>query len=301
MSDSPVSRQLRTLLVLGRVSNLPTVWSNCLAAWCLAGGVPAPRGTGVPVEAAWGRLALVLLGASCLYVGGMFLNDVFDADFDRRFRPQRPIASGAMDRRSVWRWSVGWLGTGALLLILLGQTTGVIAVDLLVVIILYDLVHKRLTAAPLLLGLCRFLLYLLAASAAPRGITGTAIWCGLALALYVTGISQLARRESTAMAPESWPCLLLVAPIGLAAILNAGGYRTAALLLSLVLGLWILRSLRPAFWSAERELGKTVSLLLAGIVFVDWLAVADLPRQAGLVFIPLFLLALGLQRRVPAT
>jgi hypothetical protein len=31
-------RKLRTLLVLGRVSNLPTVWSNCLAGWWLGGG-----------------------------------------------------------------------------------------------------------------------------------------------------------------------------------------------------------------------------------------------------------------------
>ena len=30
--------KLRTLLVLGRVSNLPTVWSNCFAGWLLAGG-----------------------------------------------------------------------------------------------------------------------------------------------------------------------------------------------------------------------------------------------------------------------
>ena len=30
--------KLRTLLILGRVSNLPTVWSDCLAAWWLGGG-----------------------------------------------------------------------------------------------------------------------------------------------------------------------------------------------------------------------------------------------------------------------
>ena len=31
-------RQLRSLLILGRVSNLPTVWSNCFAGWWLGGG-----------------------------------------------------------------------------------------------------------------------------------------------------------------------------------------------------------------------------------------------------------------------
>jgi hypothetical protein len=41
--------------------------------------------------------------------------------------------------------------------------------------------------------------------------------------------------------------------------------------------------------------------LLAGIAWVDWLAVADQPRERGAAFIALFLLALLFQRFVPAT
>ena len=55
-------QQLRTLLILGRVSNLPTVWSNCLAGWLLGGGGSVRR------------LVLLCLASSCLYIGGMFLN-----------------------------------------------------------------------------------------------------------------------------------------------------------------------------------------------------------------------------------
>src|ERR1700751_5400796 len=73
---------LRTLLVLGRVSNLPTVWSNCLTGWILGGG------TG------WLRFLLSVWGASGLYVGGMYLNDFCDAAFDAQFRKERPIPSG---------------------------------------------------------------------------------------------------------------------------------------------------------------------------------------------------------------
>ena len=61
----------RTLLLLGRVSNLPTVWSNCLAGWLLGGG------------GEWWRLGLLSCGATSMYVGGMFLNDAFDAAFDK--------------------------------------------------------------------------------------------------------------------------------------------------------------------------------------------------------------------------
>ena len=87
---TPLSK-LRTLLVLGRVSNLPTVWSNCLAGWLLGGG------------GEWPRFAVLGGGATLLYEGGMFLNDAFDADFDAQHRRERPIPSGAISPGSVWR------------------------------------------------------------------------------------------------------------------------------------------------------------------------------------------------------
>ena len=60
-----------TLLRLGRVSNLPTVWTNVLAGTALAGGDWNGR-----------RSALVLLAMSLFYVGGMYLNDYFDRAID---------------------------------------------------------------------------------------------------------------------------------------------------------------------------------------------------------------------------
>jgi 4-hydroxybenzoate polyprenyltransferase len=81
---------LRHLLTLARVSNLPTVWSNVLAAWLIAGGA-----------ASWHLLPL-LLGASLLYSGGCTLNDAFDARWDATYRPERLIPSGALSRRAVW-------------------------------------------------------------------------------------------------------------------------------------------------------------------------------------------------------
>src|SRR5476649_1795380 len=95
--------QLRTLLVLGRVSNLPTVWSNCLAGWWLGGG------------GNYRKLPLLLLGLSALYIGGMYLNDAFDEDFDRQRRPERPIPSGKISAARVWRFGFGQLGLGIFL------------------------------------------------------------------------------------------------------------------------------------------------------------------------------------------
>src|ERR1022692_2616102 len=101
-------QRFRTLLVLGRVSNLPTVWSNCLAGWWLAGA-----GNGA-------KLPWLLLGMSALYLGGMYLNDAFDAEFDRQRRSTRPIPSGQITVAEVWRFGWAWLGLGILLLFAVG-------------------------------------------------------------------------------------------------------------------------------------------------------------------------------------
>src|SRR5262245_9789381 len=100
---------LRSLLVLGRVSNLPTVWSNCMAGWWLAGG-----------GSLW-SLLLLGCGGTCLYLGGMYLNDAFDAQFDLQHRPERPIPSRSIQSETVWVLGFSWLGLGLGCLLLFGK------------------------------------------------------------------------------------------------------------------------------------------------------------------------------------
>jgi 4-hydroxybenzoate polyprenyltransferase len=283
-------RHLRTLLILGRVSNLPTVWSNCLAGWWLGGGEN------------FANLPFLFFGGSALYVGGMYLNDAFDADFDRQHRPERPIPSGAISAPVVWGWGLAWLGLGALSLIVIGKTTGALALVLILCILLYDATHKVITASPWLMGACRFWIYVIAGSTASWGVNGWPIWCGVALALYVAGLSHMARLESSRATIPRWPLALLATPVFLALLINAGENRIPALWLSLILVLWIARCVRPMFQRGQVNLGRIVSGLLAGIVFVDWLAVAPgCPPALNAVFLILFGATLGLQRFVPAT
>lgn len=284
-----VSRQIRAFLILGRVSNLPTVWSNCLAGWLLGGGGD------------WARFGLLCAGATLLYLAGMFLNDAFDAPSDRQRRQERPIPSGAVREKTVWRCGFGGLVMGLIPFFFLGRTSAMLAVLLALAILLYDAVHKILAFSPVLMAQCRFLLYLLAASAASGGVTGLAIWSGLALGLYVLGLSFVAQKETVPTLPSRWPVVCLVAPIVLAVVANAGPYRPAAILLSAVLAMWSMRALRQIWWTEQPNPGRAVAALLAGIVWVDWLAIADQARDFGFVFIGLFLLALVLQRYVPAT
>ena len=286
-SDKPPL--LRTLLILGRVSNLPTVWSNCLAGWLLAGG------------GAWSRFAVLCGGASLLYIGGMFLNDACDVRFDTAHRQERPIPSGAIPARTVWLLSAVLLLGGGVLLAPLGLTTALVTLGLLLCITAYDLVHKRTALAPLLMAGCRFLLYLVAGSATLGGISARLLWCAGALAAYIVGLSFIARREAQSVKPN-----LLVLPLFIAPLY--GGYLGITFNNSIALSLigvayvgWVIWSLWHMIKGGAPAIGRTVSALLAGIVLVDMLAVQGGGGLMPLAFLALFASALILQRTIPAT
>jgi hypothetical protein len=281
--------KLRTLLVLGRVSNLPTVWSNCLAGWWLGGGGSVAG------------LVCVALAASFLYEGGMFLNDAFDAEFDHHHRRTRPIPSGAISEREVWQWGFVWLALGLAAAAGLGLAVVIWAAALCACILLYNAVHKWTPLAPVLMGLCRLCVYLLAAAAAQGGVSGEAIWKGLALAAYIVGLSCLARKESSRVRINFWPSLLLLTPVVFAGLMDDDSSWMPAVVDALVVVGWSLWALSRSFGQAEPNVGYTVSRLLAGIVLVDVLAVASSGEPWIGCFAAWFALALLLQRYIPAT
>jgi 4-hydroxybenzoate polyprenyltransferase len=111
-----------------------------------------------------------LVLASCLlYLSGMVLNDVFDADVDTRDRPYRPIPSGRVSLRAAT--AAGWalLASGLLCAWFLSfqasdPRPGTIATLLALCVVLYDRILKRTPFAPLLMGACRLVNVLLGMS-----------------------------------------------------------------------------------------------------------------------------------------
>jgi 4-hydroxybenzoate polyprenyltransferase len=178
---------LRTALRLGRVSNLPTVWTNVLAGLALAGGPLAP-----------GRVALLGLATSLFYVAGMYLNDAFDRHWDARHRPDRPIPAGEVSAAAVFLAGFAMLG-GGLALLALGLPTrpplyaGLILTALIVV---YDFSHKENPLAAVVMALCRVSVYAISALsvAAPPPLP---VYLGaLALLAYLVVLTTLARKET---------------------------------------------------------------------------------------------------------
>lgn len=144
-------------LRLLRASNLPTVWSSVLVPFAFIGG-PSAR-----IDLPWAVTGLLvsLVSASCLYLAGMVLNDVFDVDIDQEERPERPIPSGAVSRRNATIVGVALLTLGGLLPFICGWIPGVVACSIGGMVLLYDLTHARTARSTILMGLCRGGVYLL--------------------------------------------------------------------------------------------------------------------------------------------
>ncbi|MEI7729288.1 MAG: UbiA family prenyltransferase [Verrucomicrobiota bacterium] len=283
-----VINYLRALLIVGRVSNLPTVWTNCLAGYVLGGGRD------------WNLLYTLGTAATCLYLGGMFLNDAMDADYDREFRRARPIPQGTITEWKVWCLGFMFLGGGVALVALLGGTAFQCGAGLVGCILFYNAFHKKLLLAPVIMAGCRFFLFLLAAAVGPEGIQGLTVWYAVVLAAYIVGASYLARKEAGGDI-LIWPCLLLLAPVVLAVIVNDSLFRQQGYVVAAVVALWVLCCLRQALGPGPRSVAGAVSGLLAGITLLDLAAVGPVHPELVLLFPLAFLVALLMQRFVPAT
>ena len=104
----------QTLLRLGRVSNLPTVWTNVIAGATIAN-----------TAATVADIATVGLAMTAFYVGGMYLNDFFDREIDARERPGRPIHAGDIRAAAVSTIGFALLAAGVALLAPFGLFTAI--------------------------------------------------------------------------------------------------------------------------------------------------------------------------------
>jgi len=193
----------RAYLLLARVSNLPTVWSNVLAG-LVAGSALHSTGSGAGVS-----IVTLLLAASSFYTGGMFLNDAFDAQYDRRARPERPVPRGEVGLAEAFAIGGALLVLGLLLLALHSRAL-MFGFGLAAAIVFYDARHKGSAVAPLVMGACRGLVYLMAAA---TGVLSSAAWVGAGVMLaYVAGLTVVAKRAG---ANARWLIPALIAGISI--------------------------------------------------------------------------------------
>ena len=288
---------LRDALALGRVSNLPTVWTNMLAALVLAGGTITD-----------GRVPALLAGLTLFYVGGMYLNDAFDAGIDARERPERPIPAGRVARGTVFALGFGMLALGVACLgwTGFGIEGGTGAWPLLgglalaAAIVFYDWYHKANPLSPVVMGACRFLVYVATGLAIALPLPPALLLGGGLLLCYVIGLTYVAKQETLGRVKNLWPLLFLAAPLAYGLVLAGDHPMVLAYLAPLAawmaLALWLIRRRAPG------DIPRAVVGLIAGISLYDAMLIAGSGDfgLAGLAMLGFFL-TLGLQRYVAGT
>jgi 4-hydroxybenzoate polyprenyltransferase len=282
-------------LRLGRVSNLPTVWTNALAGVALAGASPWHWAT-VPAA----------LGLSLSYVGGMFLNDAFDRAVDARERPSRPIPSGAADADTVFAAGFALLLGGVAMLLVAACGFGVSAewaalagLALGGAILAYNRHHKGNPLSPLWMGACRVLAYVSAGLAATAVLPAPLLAAALVSLCYLIGLTYVAKQEALDRVGNLWPLLFLAAPLAYGAWVAeaaAGWLALAALAAWIGVALALLLRRRPG------DVPRAVVSLIAGIALLDamFLAIAGWTGAVPLA-LGCFAATLALQRWVSGT
>ena len=288
---------LSVALRLGRVSNLPTVWTNVFTGVALAGAAAADA-----------RLVILLVSLSLFYVGGMFLNDAFDREFDTKARPERPIPSGQVSAVQVYAVGFGMQAVGVGLLAWAGygfepftQWRPVLAgIVLAIAVTFYNWHHKDNPLSPLVMGVCRLLVYVAAAYSVASVPRRPVFVAAIVLLCYLIGLTYTAKQEHLDRLEAVWPLAFLAVPVAYGIWL---ALRQPAALLPLLLFIgWTLYALWLLRRRAKGDVPRAVVSLIAGIALLDSVILAGhvAPLLAGLAVVA-FVLTLSLQRWVSGT
>lgn len=289
-----------TLLValkLGRISNLPTVWTNTVAAIVLAGATVTSSAT-----------PLLLAAMTLFYLGGMYLNDAFDADIDARDRPERPIPAGEIARTTVFFVGFCLLAGGLVLLCLAatqspeqtGVWPGVSGVVLIGAIIFYNWHHKENVLSPVVMGLCRLLIYVSVGFCFTIVLPLPLLVGAVLLFSYLIGLTYLAKQENLGEVKNLWPMLFLGAPIIYGGVVSGESWPTfvywVIFVVAIVTALWLVRRRQSG------DIPRAVVSLIAGMSLLDAILISG-AGEPGLALLAVlgFALTLGLQRVVSGT
>jgi 4-hydroxybenzoate polyprenyltransferase len=225
-------------LLLIRAPNLFTVPSNILSGYFA---------TTLLGDANISQLLLLTFSSIFLYVAGIILNDYFDINVDRKERPNRPLASGQITKRSALLIATCSVVTGNVISWSVSWNSFIVSFCLTIVIFIYNYWLKRNhTGNPLTMGSARFLNVLLGGSSALGLVTKmdlTLVFVGYCLFLYTVSISLLSLKEVSTgerLPNKAWIPLVLsflavLLTIGSIIVAGFSGYFQMAFIINLTI------------------------------------------------------------------
>ncbi|MBC8200463.1 MAG: UbiA family prenyltransferase [Planctomycetes bacterium] len=186
-----------------RISNAPTIVSNIFV------------GTAIAIQSdyfVWNAsydlfLAICILA---IYFAGMILNDAFDAKYDKKLRPERPIPSGIVTRAAAWILGIAILVAVSIFGYGHGSAQGLLL--LVVAVLLYTFFHRWLIPAILFMAACRGLVYFIVANPVQGADLTLLITFSIALACYTAVLTCIGSFENKKDTKYAWVTWLLMLP-----------------------------------------------------------------------------------------
>lgn len=284
-----------------RLANGFTAISNILAAYFLLSlGLSQ-----------WLSFPVFLIPATlCFYYGGMILNDVFDLEKDRIERPERPLPRGLIEPLAARLLGFYLLFAGLAFAYFQSSISVRVAAALVLSILIYDRLIKQGVPGSIVMGLCRFLNWILGLTVlfsepfllqgmflkggGQSGLPGF-LSIGLPVFFYVFALTVLSKEESRA--ERKWPLFVTAAGL-LAAAASVFWLYHAGILVSslrgvipLLAGLFYLLYRLYRLWREfePAAIQKTIKFMVLGIIPLDALLVLS----AGSAWLESFLAALS--------
>lgn len=288
---SSAKQIIRAYAELSRISNLPTCITNTLVGCAIAG---------INQSTNWFTITLTTIAIALLYIAGMALNDAVDHKIDKQQRSGRPIPSGRISLRSAYIFTTICFALAISIFASISTPALICGLILTATIILYDLLHKKIPATALLMGVCRGLVYLTAAAAIAWPLDWQTITIlALAITLYITSLTIIAQIEneseiSKTFGLRKWLAitlpLIVLAP---AIAVHPIGWPISALA-AFILICWLLLALRHILASPPR-MKNAILGYLSGICLLDafYLTLLDQPILALIALACFGLTAIG--------
>ncbi len=144
----------------------------------------------------WFDLFPLLATSGFLFLAGMTLNDYFDYNIDKNERPDRPLPSGKISRKIALYLGLTLFVAANISAFFVGFQAVIISIIMTILIFAYNIKLKNIKTLGILnLSSIRFLNVILGSSIVLFNFE--IIWISVPIAIFVAGISILAKTESS--------------------------------------------------------------------------------------------------------
>lgn len=259
-----------------RPANIMTAIADILAGFAISGSVAEifDIGNGWFYIPEGEKLLLLILSTIGLYGGGVVLNDFFDAELDKKERPERPIPSGRASKFGAGILGVALLLWGIAAAFSVSDVSGAIAIGVACLATLYDAWGKHQSPfGPLNMGLCRGANLLLGISAVTAAIPERG-FIAIIPVIYIAAVTMVSRgevhgRNSRMLKTAAGLYAVVLIAIGALAFLPYFHLRPGLAFLTLF-GWMIFLPLRKAQRTGEpKDIGRAVKFGVLSLTLMD--------------------------------